>query len=212
MTIFLAGATGIMATVLSIENGSKGIYNIVDDEPAPASTWLPVLASIINSKPPLRVSLDGYIRAADGDLSWIFHTYDDELKSWEVDLLWQAGTHIMGCNLYDEMAAYWPASNEAFAPPMNEIPKVVYSKSMKQADWKDTQVYNGDLVKGIAQLKQEPGKEILVHGGASFIHSLSKYGLIDEFKLILHPLFLTGGLPLFKETTSLKLLQTSTFP
>ena len=83
----------------------------------------------------MHVSLDGYVKATSGDvMGWIFRTYDNELKAWEVDLLWQAGTHIMGRRLYEEMVAYWPTSTEEFAPPMNEIPKVVFSKTMRQAD------------------------------------------------------------------------------
>ena len=59
----------------------------------------------------MHVSLGGYVRAASGDvMDWVFRTYHDELKAWEVDLLWQAGTHIMGRRLYEEMAAYWPTS------------------------------------------------------------------------------------------------------
>ena len=128
----------------------------------------------------MHVSLDGYVRAGDGDvMDWIFRTYDDELKAWEVDLLWQAGTHIMGRRLYEEMAAYWPTSTEVFAPPMNEIPKVVFSRT--------------------------------THGGAEFAQGLSRLGLIDEYRLIVHPVVLAGGLPLFKHQHDLKLLDARQF-
>jgi dihydrofolate reductase len=160
----------------------------------------------------MHVSLDGYVRAASGDvMDWVFRTFDDELQAWEVDNLWQAGTHIMGRNVYDEMAAYWPTSTEPFAPPMNEIPKVVFSKSLKQADWERTRVASGGLAEEIARLKQEPGKEILAHGGAAFAQSLSSLGLVDEYRLIVHPVALSGGEPLFKETMDLKLLRTKSF-
>jgi len=161
----------------------------------------------------MHVSLDGYVRAASGDvMDWVFRTYDDELKAWEVDLLWQAGTHIMGRRLYEEMAAYWPTSIEAFAPPMNEIPKVVFSKTIKQVDWTHSRVSNGDVEEELARLKQEPGKAILAHGGAKFAQSLSRLGLIDEYRLIVHPVVLAGGLPLFKEPMDLKLLSARSFP
>jgi dihydrofolate reductase len=89
----------------------------------------------------MHVSLDGYVRAASGDvMDRVFRTYHDELKTWEVDMLWLAGTHVMGRRLYEEMAAYWPTSTEAFAPPMNEIPKVVFSKTMRRADWTHSRV------------------------------------------------------------------------
>jgi len=161
----------------------------------------------------MHVSLDGYVRAASGDvLDWVFRTYDDKLKAWEVDLLWQAGTHIMGRRLYEEMAAYWPTSTEAFAPPMNEIPKVVFSKTMRQANWTQSRVSNGDVEEDLAHLKQESGKAILADGGAEFAQSLSRLGLIDEYRLIVHPVVLAGGLPLFEEPMDLKLVSTRSFP
>ncbi|MGH9961726.1 MAG: dihydrofolate reductase family protein, partial [Pyrinomonadaceae bacterium] len=161
----------------------------------------------------MHVSLDGYGRAASGDvMDWIFRTYDDELSAWEVDLLWQAGTHIMGRHLYEEMAVYWPTSTEVFAPPMNEIPKVVFSKTMRRADWTQSRIANGDVEEEVTRLKQESGKAILAHGGAKFAQSLSGHGLVDEYRLIVHPVALGGGLPLFNDPRDLKLLSTRSFP
>jgi dihydrofolate reductase len=161
----------------------------------------------------MHLSVDGYVRAANGDvMEWIFRTWDDELKIWEVDHLWQAGVHIMGRRLYEVMAAYWPTSNKVYAPPMNEIPKVVFSKTLKQADWVLSRIFNGDAGEEIARLKQDSGKDILAHGGAEFAQSLSGLGLIDEYQLIVHPVILAGGLPLFKEPLDVKLLSTRSFP
>ncbi|MCB9077624.1 MAG: dihydrofolate reductase [Anaerolineaceae bacterium] len=161
----------------------------------------------------IHVSLDGYIRGGDGDvMDWVFRTYDDELKAWEVDLLWQAGTHIIGRNLYEEMAGYWPTSTEEFAPPMNEIPKVVFSKTLKQTNWQKTHVVSGKLAEELDRLKQAPGQDILVHGGANFVQSLSKLNLIDEYRLIVHPVVLGGGLPLFAERMDLDFLASQAFP
>lgn len=161
----------------------------------------------------MHVSIDGYIRAASGDMmDWVFRTYDDELKAWEVETLWQAGTHIMGRNLYQEMAGYWPTSTEEFAEPMNTIPKVVFSRTLKQTDWNNSRIASGDVAKEITRLKQEPGKDILVHGGAEFVQALSKLALIDEYRLIVHPVVLSAGLSLFAEATDLKLLGSKAFP
>lgn len=161
----------------------------------------------------MHISLDGYVRAASGDvMDWIFRTWDDELKTWEVERLWQAGTHIMGRRLYEEMAAYWPSSTEVYAAPMNEIPKVVFSRSIERAHWKHSRVANGDAAEELARLKKEAGKDILAHGGAEFAQSLSRLELIDEYRLIVHPVILGAGLPLFKEAMDLKLLSVRSFP
>ena len=161
----------------------------------------------------IHVSLDGYIRSNNGEgVDWVFQSYDDELRAWEVDFLWQAGTHVMGLNLYRDMANYWPTSTEVFAEPMNTIPKVVFSKTLKKADWAGTHIASGDLTEEISHLKQEPGKNILVHGGASFVQSLTKFKLIDEYHLIVHPIVLSAGLPLFVEPLDLKLMYSRVFP
>ncbi len=79
-------------------------------------------------------SLDGYVGTPTGDVDWIFATFDDEQTQWEVELLGEAGVHAMGRVVYHEMAAHWPTSTEPFAPPMNEIPKVVFSKALARAE------------------------------------------------------------------------------
>lgn len=161
----------------------------------------------------MHTSLDGYVRDAGGEVrDWIFRSYDEELQAWEVDLLWQAGTHVMGRRLYEEMAAYWPRSTEPFAQPMNEIPKVVFSRTMRRADWGPSRVFAGAVEAELARLKQDSGKDILAHGGAEFAQALSGFGLIDEYRLIVHPVFLAGGLPLFRTPTDLKLLGVRSFP
>ena len=73
----------------------------------------------------MELSLDGYCGTPDGDVGWIFRTFDDEFTRATVDLLGRAGVHVMGRVLYHDMAAHWPTSDEPFARPMNHIPKVV---------------------------------------------------------------------------------------
>lgn len=161
----------------------------------------------------IHVSLDGYIETVDGDHeSWVFRTYDKELEAWEVDNLWQAGTHIMGRKLYEQMAAHWPTSTEPYAQPMNEIPKVIFSNTLKQTDWANSRLATGDIKEEIDRLKQEPGKDILVHGGAGFVQALVAQRLIDEYHLVMHPVVLSTGLPLFAQTMDLKRLQVKAFP
>lgn len=161
----------------------------------------------------MHVSLDGYVRGPNGDgLGWIFRTSDDALKAWEVETLWRAGTHIMGRSLYEEMAAYWPTSDEEYAPPMNELPKVVFSRTLQRAGWNRTCVASGDLAMEIGRLRQEPGHDILAHGGARFAHALAELGLIDEYRLIVHPVVLSDGLRLFAKPTDLTLVDSRAFP
>ncbi len=161
----------------------------------------------------IHVSLDGYIRAEGADpLGWMFRTFDPEMQAWEVDLLWRAGVHVMGRLLYEEMAAYWPGSTEPWAPPMNGIPKVVFSKTLKQAPWRESHIAAGELAGEMARLREEPGKDILVHGGARFAQSLARLRLIDEYHFLVHPAVLGRGLALFREPLRLRLQDARRFP
>jgi len=139
----------------------------------------------------MSISLDGYLGGAgDGD---------DGLTHWILDALDQVGTHIMGRVTYHEMAAHWPASTEAFAAPMNTLPKVVFSQTLEQANWHNTRVARGDIAEEIARLKQQPGKDILAHGGVRFAQSLMTGGLVDEYRLMIHPMMLGTGERLFPD-------------
>jgi dihydrofolate reductase len=159
----------------------------------------------------MHVSLDGFVATPRGELDWLLRDFDDELAAWEVEGLWRAGVHIMGRATYHEMAAHWPTSTEPFARPMNEIPKVVFSRTLTETEWSGSRVADGDLAEEIARLKEEPGKDILAHGGAGFAQSLSRLRLIDEYQLVVHPVGLGAGMPLFSDPIDLRLLNTRTF-
>jgi dihydrofolate reductase len=160
----------------------------------------------------MEISLDGFAGAADGDVDWIFRTFDDELTRAEVELLGAAGVHAMGRVTYEDMAGHWPTSEEPYAPPMNDIPKVVFSRTLERADWGPVRIARGDLAEEVAALKAENGGPILAHGGASFAQSLSRLGLVDEYRLHVHPDVLGRGLPIFAEPAQLRLRSARTFP
>ncbi len=76
----------------------------------------------------MSVTIDGFVGGPNGELDWIFKTLGEDATAWTVDQLWQAGAHLMGRRTFHDMAAYWPSSTEAFAAPMNDIPKIVFSR------------------------------------------------------------------------------------
>jgi dihydrofolate reductase len=105
----------------------------------------------------------------------------------------------MGRITYEEMAAHWPTSGSDFARPMNEIPKVVFSKTLERAEWPETRIARGDLTEEIARLKREPGNDLIAYGGARLDQALSRLGLVDEYRLMVQPAALGAGLSLFKD-------------
>ncbi len=76
----------------------------------------------------MSVSTDGFVGGPNGEIDWIFRSMGDDVNAWTLDTLWQAGVHIMGSHTFHDMASYWPSSTEPFAAPMNEIPKVVFTR------------------------------------------------------------------------------------
>jgi dihydrofolate reductase len=139
---------------------------------------------------------------------------DSELTQTKLAWLWEAGAHLMGRVTYEEMASYWPSSTHDYAAPMNEIPKVVFSRSIERADWPESQIARGDLVEEIASLKGTAGKDMIAWGGAAFAQSLARLGLIDEYRLVTHPVAVAKGEPLFKDLASparLRLVETRKF-
>jgi dihydrofolate reductase len=158
------------------------------------------------------MSLDGYVGPIDDEAAWIMRDFDDELSRWIVDeVLWQAGAHLMGRATYEDMAGHWPSATSMFAAPMNEIPKVVFSKTLTEADWPESRIASGDLAEEVQRLKQEPGKDLLVHGGSELVRSLSKQGLIDVYRVVVHPVALGSGDPLFGGPVDLTLTEAKTF-
>lgn len=146
------------------------------------------------------VSLDGLVARPGrfGAGGWGLPPEDPALKAVKLSWMENVDAHLMGRVTYEEMAAAWPTSDDAYAAPMNEIPKIVFSKTLERADWRGSRIARGDLAEEIAALKREPGGDLLAWGGASFAQSLSRLGLVDEYRLVHQPVALGDGLPLFE--------------
>jgi dihydrofolate reductase len=146
------------------------------------------------------LSIDGYVAANDRSHPWTEGgDGDEDVKRWILESVSAAGAHLMGRVTYEEMASTWPTSESDFARPMNEIPKVVFSKTLQRADWKETRIARGDLREEVEQLKREPGNDLIAYGGARLDQALSRLGLVDEYRLMIKPAALGAGLPLFKD-------------
>jgi dihydrofolate reductase len=133
---------------------------------------------------------------------WGVPPEDPALKARKLDSLRAADLHLMGCATYQEMAGFWPTSDDEYAAPMNDIPKVVFSKTLTQADWPQSTIARGDLADEITALKRKPGKDMIAWGGAAFAQSLTRLALVDEYRLVLQPVALGDGLPLFAGLTA----------
>ncbi len=152
------------------------------------------------------ISLDGYI-CEEGTEFWRSFgpaalppaPDDDEYEEHFLAGLRRTGTHIMGRVTYESMADTWPGSTDPVAPLMNNIPKVVFSRSLESARWPESRIASGDMTDEIARLKAETGGEILAHGGVRFVQSLVRLALVDEYRLYVHPVAVGAGAPLFPD-------------
>jgi dihydrofolate reductase len=182
----------------------------------------------------MSMSLDGFVSGPDGEADWVFGS-DKEAMAWTVATISNASLHIMGSRVFRDMAAFWPTAASPFAPPMNLIPKAVFSKQgpaiLEAAasgggsktgplqpgaeSWGETYVASGDLADEVAALKAKDGKPIVAHGGAAFVRSLIARNLVDEYALMVHPIALGKGLPIFADLPAprpLKLVSSTAFP
>ncbi|MBA3232782.1 MAG: dihydrofolate reductase family protein [Propionibacteriales bacterium] len=151
------------------------------------------------------LSLDGFIALENTEFDErASKLIDPQRDQWMVDSINRADVHIMGRVTYQAMANWWPSSTEIFAEPMNRIPKVVFSASLRSAPWGEgTRIVRGGIAAEIAALKAEPGSgEVLAHGGAKFDQSLAGADLVDEYRLIVYPFVIGCGTPLFAGVTT----------
>jgi dihydrofolate reductase len=164
----------------------------------------------------MSMSLDGFV-GGDREHPGAAIPEGDELKQWKLARVGGAGAHLMGRVTYQEMSSYWPQSKDAYATPMNDIPKVVFSKTLTDAEatWPQTRVARGDLATEIAAIKAEPGPAVIVWGGSRLAGALAAADLIDEYRLLVQPLVLGRGQALFDqlpESRHLDLIDTVPFP
>jgi dihydrofolate reductase len=150
----------------------------------------------------MQVSLDGFVAAPNGELDWMWHAFNDALKKSIIESLRENDTYLLGRVTYQEQAAHWPTSTDEIAPFMNNATKIVFSTTLETLEWANARLATADVATEIAQLKQQPGKNIAVSGGARFAQSLSRLGLIDEYSLVVHPVVLGAGMPLFADLSN----------
>ena len=164
-----------------------------------------------------QISLDGYFVDAQGDMSWA-HKQDPEWLEFTSENARGGGTLFMGRVTYDLMAAFWPTSQAFAAYPvvaerMNELPKVVFSRPLDRASWKNTTVVKGDIAAEVRKMKKEPGPDMVILGSGSIVSHLTRAGLIDEYQIVLNPIVLGSGRTMFEdvERAAMTLKRTRSF-
>ena len=160
----------------------------------------------------MQITVDGFVGAPNGELDWRTWDWDDKLKAFAYPLRDVCDTILLGRKQaevfiphFEDTVNNMKAKNAAkssdetfvYANQMVNMPKIVFSRTRKTFDGKNVSVENGDLVTAIKNLKSKGGKDMIVYGGAGFVSSLIKEGLIDEFNFFVNPVMINKGLRIF---------------
>lgn len=164
------------------------------------------------------MTLDGYFADMNGDMSWA-HSEDAEWNAFVADNAKGGGVLVFGRITYELMASYWPTplaieNDRVLAERMNNLPKVVFSRTLDKASWNNTKLVKGDMAAEIRKMKTEPGENMVIFGSGSIVSQLAQEGLIDEYQIVVSPIVLGKGRTMFdgiKEKLTLQLTKTRSF-
>lgn len=167
-----------------------------------------------------QVTLDGYFTDANGDISWAHQDRaDQEWQDFVTSNASGGGQLVFGRVTYELMIRYWPTSlaqqnDPVVAERMNQMPKIVFSRTLDQATWSNTTLVKSDPVSELRRRKSEPGPGMAILGSGSLVAQLADAGVIDEYQIVVNPLVLGRGRTLFdgvKRKIPLRLKQSRTF-
>jgi dihydrofolate reductase len=166
------------------------------------------------------VSLDGYFTGVNGDLSWVDKNKQDaEWNAFVEDNAKGGGMLLFGRITYEMMAGYWPSplameNDPVVAEHINNLPKVVFSRTLDKPTWNNTKLVKGDIATEVRKRKEEKGSDMVILGSGSIVSQLTQEGLIDEYQIVVNPVAIGKGRTVFegiKENLSLKLIKARTF-
>lgn len=163
------------------------------------------------------VTLDGYFAGEGGDISW--HMVDEEFQELANAASNSGNTLLFGRVTYELMAGFWSTPEAIRTDPivaagMNKAEKIVFSRTLKKADWNNTRLVKDDMLAEVRRLKQGSGKELTVLGSGSIVAQLAQEGLIDEYEVLVNPVVIGKGRTMFegiRDRIALKLVKTRTF-
>jgi dihydrofolate reductase len=136
-----------------------------------------------------------------GGWSFKYVGRSDDDQKYQGELLAETDALLLGRITYEGFAKAWPSMTDGgwYAEKMNSMPKYVASSTLEKAEWNNSTIIKGDVAEDVAKLKQEPGQNLLIFGSGQLINDLLRHHLIDELRLLVHPVVLGRGKRLFKE-------------
>jgi len=163
------------------------------------------------------ITLNGFYKGTNGDISW--HRHGGEEAQYSAEALQASNTLLFGRITYEMMAHFWPTpvaieSNPIVAEGMNKASKIVFSRTLQKAEWNNTRLIKNNIIEAMKKLKQEEKKDMTLLGSGSLVTQFAEQGLIDQYEIMLDPVAIGSGTPLFKgiqQNLNLKLVNSRTF-
>jgi dihydrofolate reductase len=160
------------------------------------------------------VTLDGRV---DEIRDWAVPYDDDGGAKYHTDLLMNSDGLLLGRKTYEIFAAIWPSLSGKFPyiDKLNSMPKYVASTTLRDLEWENSHLIEGDAAEGVAKLKEQPGQDLVIYGCLDLMHGLLEHHLVDEYRLLVHPVVLGKGRSFFKdgaERVNLDLVDTTVIP
>ncbi len=150
------------------------------------------------------VTLDGVMEDPGGGEKsehggWSFQFWNEEAAKYKFDELFASDALLLGRVTYQGFAKAWPSMTDehGFADRMNGLPKFVVSTTLEEVEWNNSRLIKGNIAEEVYKLKQQPGQDILVAGSGELVHTLMQHDLIDEYRIMVHPVVLGSGKRLF---------------
>jgi dihydrofolate reductase len=156
------------------------------------------------------ITADGIVESPE---KWSFSYWNDEIGKFKMDELFAADAHLLGRVTYEGFATAWPSQKGDAADRLNNLPKFVVSTTLGKAEWNNSTIIRDNVPEKVLALKQQPGRDILIHCCPTLANTLMRHNLIDEYRLLLFPIVLGNGKRLFKEgcKAPLRLIESKAF-
>lgn len=162
----------------------------------------------------INTTLDGFMEGPNRELDFTAGFADPDFERYASEMLQSIGGMILGRVTYQLFSGYWPSATGPDADLMNQLPKVVFSRTLKKVDWANSRLAKGNVAEEVGSLKRKAGKDLALFGSSDLAATLIRLGLIDEYRIIVTPAVLGSGTPAFKNIESplsLKLSKAATW-
>ncbi len=162
----------------------------------------------------VQMSVDGFVAGQGGQLDWMTWKWDEALKNYVQELTDSVDSILLGRKLAEGFIPHWAEVASNPKNPFHDsgkqfvgLYKIVFTQTLEKSEWDNTDLAKGNLTDEVKRLKQQDGKDMIVYGGSTFVASLIKEKLIDEFHLFVNPMALGSGLPIFQHLKSYQKLK-----